>query len=195
MANGLIYSRSLTGNRPVLREYSVVPDSNHTYAAGDLVTLDSTGRLIQVTASSTANVLGVIDSVYGARNNPLEPRKQLTFNQPTRGPFLTSGQTGVALVNVDPDALYVAEIDVTASIGLAGQTVHVSGSPSVNTRTGRGQLTLRGASLGTGAENPLQIVGISPAQDILGIGIDNAAGTNVEVKINAARKIFGPSAI
>jgi hypothetical protein len=188
--NGFIRSRTLTGKRPVLRQFQVNVDSNSAYFAGDPVVLLSTGKVALCTASSSANFAGVIESV--GLIGPSGEFQQLTFNQPTRGPYLTSGQTGYAMVNVDPETCYIAQLDVTASVGLVGQTVSVSGG-TPNTRAGISGFNLRGASLGTGAEGAFKIVGIAPTETINGLNKDYPAGSGVEVIPNPGANIFWKS--
>jgi len=179
-SRGFMPTRTLTGKRPILREYSVFVNSNHAYYIGDLVYLRNDGTVAVATAAVSANFLGVIQSCLKSRNGRPAP---LTFNQPTRGPFLTSGESGFVRVNVDPEQLYAGRIDVSASAGLIGNTVHVSGAQLGNTRTGLSGMSLAGATLGTDAERPFKVVGITAAEEALATG-DFAAGTGVEVKLN-----------
>lgn len=180
--NGFVASRTMTGKNPVLRMFKVKVDATNAYFIGDPVALDANGFAVIATASVTSNFLGVIHSCYGDPGNDFDPPRQLTFNQPTRGPYIVTGASGFALVNIDTEQLYVVQLDVTASSGLIGATVHVSaGTP--NTAAGISGFNLRGASIGTGATNPFMIVGIAPGEQITGRG-DKAAGSGVEVKLN-----------
>lgn len=185
--NGFIRSRTLSGKRPVLRQFKVNVDTNSAYYAGDPVVLLSNGTVALCTASSSTNFCGVIESL--GTISPTGKFQALTFNQPTRGPYLTSGQTGYALVNVDPETCYIVQIDVTASTGIIGNTISVSaGSP--NARAGVSGFNLRGASLGTAAENPFRIVGIAPTELIGGYDKDYPAGSGVEVIPNMPGSAF-----
>jgi hypothetical protein len=186
--NGFIRSRSL-GTNTVLRRFPVFVDAKMAYFPGDPVELRSTGEVALVTASSSGNFIGVIDSVgiQGA-NGEFAP---LTFNQPTRGPFLATSQTGLALVNTDPNQLYIAQLDVTASVGLVGSNIAVSaGVP--NTQAGVSGYNLAGASLGKSDGAPFRIVGIAPTELINGYG-DKPAGCGVEVKPNLTTNAFNNS--
>lgn len=185
-SGGFVRSRSMSGTRPVLQTFPVALGPE--FRPGDPVGLNSAGALVLVTASTTAGFLGIIDSCYGPRRNPLDGYRALTFNQPDRGPFLTSGQTGFAKVCTSTDQLYLVTIDTSASAGLVGQSIHVSAG--AGNRAGRSGYSLRGASLGTGLEQPFQIVGISPVEEITGAGIDVSANSKVEVKMIAARHVF-----
>lgn len=182
--NGFVASRTLTGKNPVLRMFKVKVDATNAYFQGDPVALDANGFAVIVTAAVSANYLGVIHSLYGDPGNDFDPPRALTFNQPTRGPYLVTGASGFALVNVDTEQLYVVQLDVTASSGLIGATVHVSaGAP--NTAAGISGFCLKGSTIGTDAERPFKIVGIAPGEQTTGRG-DKAAGSGVEVKLNSS---------
>lgn len=172
--------KSLVGTKPTLQEFPVFVNTNHAYFAGDLVYLRSDGAVAVATAAVSANFLGVIQACFKSVNGRAAP---LTFSQPNAGPYLTSGTAGFVLVNVDPNQLYEASIDVSASAGLVGNTVHVSGSQLGNTRTGISKMSLAGATLGTDAERPFKIVGIAADEKALSTG-DLPAGSGVLVKIN-----------
>ena len=177
---GLTASRSLSGGDPVLITLPVFIDAKMAYFIGDPVELRAGGWAALVTAAVETAPLGVVQSVYGidADGNP----KPLTFNQPNNGVYLSTGVTGFVKVNVTPSQLYVCQIDVSASAGLVGKTVHVSaGAP--NTRAGISGYNLAGATIGVSSNKPFQIVGIAPNELIAGRG-DKAAGSAVEVRCN-----------
>lgn len=186
---GFKATRTLNGTNPVLRRFNVNVDANHTYRINDPVVLNASGEVELCTAATSANFLGVIQAV--GTIDQTGTFQQLTFNQPNRGPFLTSGQTGVALVNVDPHQIYVAQIDVSASAGIIGNTVHVSAGPG-NDVAGISGFNLAGATLGTDAERPFKIVGIAPSEFVgTNRNGDFPAGSGVEVQLNAS--IFNTS--
>lgn len=184
--NGFVAVRSLNGKRPTLQLYPVKPDATNAYFQGDPVALNTAGQAIICTAAVSANYLGVIDSVY-AETDPFSAPRALTFSQPSGGPYLATAQTGWALVNVDNEQVYQVQLDVTASMGLVGQSCGVSaGVP--NTRAGISGFNLKGSTLGTDAEKFAQIVGISPFEVAqLGRGVDYPAGSSVLVRINTTR--------
>lgn len=183
--NGFIAVNSLTGKRPVMRQFKVAVGDNNAYFPGDPVILNTDGSIALVTAAVSGGtaLLGVIDSLYRDPGNNFDKPKALTFNQPGTGPYLATGQTGWALVNVDPDQLYAVQIDVTASIGLIGQACNVSaGAP--NTAAGISGYNLKGSTLSTEADDVAQIVDISPFDKaIYGRG-DVPAGGTVLIKFN-----------
>lgn len=180
---------SMTGERPVLQTFPVFVNSNHAYFINDPVYLMNTGQVHPVTAAVSAGFAGVIQSLYTSDADG-RPRP-LTFNQPaTGGPFLASGATGFAKVNISPNQLYVAQIDVTASVGLIGNTVHISAAGG-DRPSGVSRYNLAGATLGTDAERPFKIVRIFEGERNTNTG-DIAAGGGVVVKLQ--NSVFGPNA-
>lgn len=166
------------GDKPTLQMFEVEAGATSAYFINDPVSLNSLGKLILVTACVNSNYAGVIESLY-SKVNDIDPPRPLTFNQPTRGPYLTTGQSGFAYVNVNPRQIYIAQLDVTASTGLIGQTCHVSAGPP-NTAAGISGFNLRGTSLSTSADNAFKIVGLAPNELNSGRG-DKAAGSGVMV--------------
>lgn len=157
--------------------------ANNAFAIGDPVQINA-GKVIPVTAATSANecvgvIVGLKTIVSADGNKP----KPMTFNQPTRGPYLVSGADGYAMVIVNPDQLYIAQIDVSASIGLIGKNTNVSaGTP--NALSGRSTYNLSGAQVSAAASYQFKIVGIAPTELLAGYGIDLAAGSGVLVKLN-----------
>lgn len=180
--NGFVPSRSLSGGDPVLRTIPVFIDAKMAYYPGDLVELRAGGWAALVTAAVETAPLGIVHSVYGIDANG-EP-KPLTFNQPNAGVYLATGVTGFVKVCVDPSQLYTAVIDVSASAGLVGKTVHASaGTP--NTRAGMSGYSLAGTTIGASANKPFQIVGVSPT-DLINGRVDVSSGGKVEVRLNGS---------
>lgn len=178
---GFVAAQTL-GDECILRQFEVEANATIAYFIGDATALNASGKLITVTACVNANYAGVIQGLF-AKINDVDPPRPLTFNQPTGGPYLTTGQSGFALVNVNPNQVYVAQLDVTASTGLIGQTVHVS-SGTPNTRAGISGQNLRGTSLSTSADNAFKIVGLAPNELNSGRG-DKPAGSGVLVKFTS----------
>lgn len=184
---GFVATRTLHGAEPVLKTFRVDAADAHRYFPGDPVQLKSNGRVIPLSAAAT-NVLGVVQAVYGVDDNG-KP-KPLTFNQPSRGAFLASAEEGYVEVNVDPMQLYEVAIDVTASIGLIGNSVLVSaGSPDANVQ--RSGFSLNGASIATTTDtSQFMITGLSDPDLLDGnLTIDVSTPAGVEVKI--LRSTFG----
>lgn len=177
--NGFVGWGSITGGNTVLQTVRVNAGANNAFFMGDLVCLSS-GKVTQATASST-NYFGIVHAVMKLSSDGNKPAP-LTFNQPTRGPYLATAQEGYALVCTDPFATYIAQIDVSASAGLVGKTINVSaGAP--NTAAGISGYNLKGSTIGVSADNPFKIVGLAPTELLSGYS-DKAAGSAVTVKMN-----------
>lgn len=178
--NGFVPCRSLTGTRPLTKTFKVKADANNAFGIGDPVFYNNDGTVSPVTAAVSGNFAGVITAVY--KTNSANEKIALTFNQPSTGPYLVTGQAGFADVIIDSNKTFVAQIDVSASAGLIGNTVHVSaGAP--NNATGISTYSLKGSTLGTDAERPFKIIGIAPAEQITGKWSDKPANSGVEVKL------------
>lgn len=178
--NGFQPVSTLGGGQTFTQLVRVNAGANNAFFIGDPVYLVS-GKLTPVTASA-GNYVGVIHAVYGLSGDGNKP-KPLTFNQPTRGPYLVTAQEGYAQVCFDSNQTYIAQLDVSASAGLIGKTVNVSaGAP--NTAAGISGYNLKGTTLSTSADNPFKIVGIAPTELVAGYGRDLPAGSAVLVKMN-----------
>ena len=188
---GLVAARG-GGKSDYLRTYPVLVNSNQAYYKNALVGLDALGNVINVTASTVSPVLGVIQDLLLAPQNDLDPGRPLTFNQPTRGPYLVSGQTGFAIVNTDPDQIYVVQYDSTASAGLIGKNINVSAAAggSGNTLTGVSNQNVRASSVAAASERQLQIIGIAPNELVTGRG-EKAPGAGILVKLNGGALNYG----
>jgi hypothetical protein len=179
MTKGIRADRTLDGGSPVTKIFQVVVSADLAYAIGMPVTLSS-GKVRPVAVSSSVDV-GVIAALYKEVNGRPAP---LTFNMPAVGPYLASGVTGFAQVYVNPNQLFVAEIDCSASVAMIGQTVRVSGAQAINALTGKSNVTLGKSSLGSAPDAHFTIVGISPADRALYTNIqDTGTPGNVEVKV------------
>lgn len=179
--NGFQPVSTLGGGQTFTQLVRVNAGANNEFFIGDPVYLTS-GKLSPVTASSS-NYVGIIHAVYGLSTDGNKP-KPLTFNQPSRGPYLTSAQEGYALVCFDSNQTYIVQIDVSASAGLIGKTINVSaGAP--NKAAGISGYNLKGSTLGVSADNPFKIVGLAPTELVNGYGRDLPAGGAVLVKMNS----------
>lgn len=182
-----------SGKKDYLRMFPVLVNANQAYFKNALVALDTLGNVINVTASTVSPCIGVIYDLLLAPNNDLDPPRPLTFNQPTRGPYLTSGQTGFALVNTDPDQLYVIQFDSTASAGLIGKNVNVSAAAggAGNTLTGISSQNARAAFVAVASERQLQIVDyLAPNEKVTGRG-EKAVGSGIVVRLNGSQLAGG----
>lgn len=181
---GFVGARSLNGGNSVLVTKEVTASAGTQYFIGDPVTLKTTGKVDTVSAAST-NIFGIVMGIFKA--NAAGQPAPLTFNLPSSGLFLASGQTGFVSVCTDPYQTYLAQIDVTASAALIGSNAFVSAGTPV-TAAGRSGYSLKKAT-STSADGQFQIVGLAPTDLINGYaseyGDANGKGV-VEVKINAA---------
>lgn len=169
-------------NAPVQQTYRVSAAAGNSFAIGDAVAITATGRVKPLAAGSTTTFCGVIQSLE--RNSGGVPAP-LTFNQPTRGPYLAPSQDGFAKVNINPYQVYEAVIDVSVSTGIIGNTVGVSVKVPVSA-SGRSGMSLRGASLGVVNDLPFKIIGIGPAEIVSGnYETDLPAGRTVQVIPNS----------
>lgn len=163
-----------------LKQFEVSAASDKAYFPGGVVRLKSNGKVTHLAASASAQTaLGVVTGVY-SKSDDGKPQA-LTFNQPTGGTYLSTAQTGFVLVNLNPNQEYLASLDVSASAGLVGQTVDVSGIGTGNTRVGYSTESLAGATLGTGSDGVMMITGIF---DDLSGNSDKPAPSAVKVKLN-----------
>lgn len=178
--SGFRASRTLNGTyTPTLRQFDVTLGASNTYYPGDPVAL-AAGKVIPCTAATSSAVLGVISAI--GKKGPNGEFSPVTFNQPNKGTYLAANETGVALVNTDPNQLYIARIDTSASAGLAAKTVRGSAG-TANTRAGISGWSLGGSTLGTTAGYMFKIIGLAPTELITGYN-DKASGSFVEVKLN-----------
>ncbi len=181
---GFVGARSLNGGADVLVTKGVTVTSNTMYFIGDPVELKSTG-LVDVVSAASPNIFGIIQGIF--KSNSSGQPAPLTFNLPSTGLYLQSGQAGFVSVATDPQKTYLVTIDVTASAALIGANAFVSAGTPV-TAAGRSGFSLKKATT-TSADGQFQIVGLAPTDLINGYaseyGDANGKGV-VEVKINSA---------
>lgn len=177
-------SRSLNGGGEVLVTKEVTASAGTQYYIGDAVTLKTTGKVDTVSAAST-NIFGVVQGIF-KKNSDGEPAP-LTFNLPSNGLFLQSGEEGFVSVITDPQKTYLATINATATEALIGSNAFVSaGTPT--SAAGRSGQVLSG-TVTTSADGHFMIVGLAPTDLVNGYASEysdaNGKGV-VEVKINSA---------
>lgn len=187
---GFMPVKSLGGKKTVLLQLEVEATANTAYFVNDPVALKAgTGKVVApIGASTSADMAGVIVGLFAKVNN-VDPPRPLTFNQPTGGCYLTTGQSGYALVNVDAEQLYMVQIDTSASVGLIGKTASASAGTG-NTRTGISGYCLKGSTVGTAADRPFKIVGLGSNELLTGYATDK--GTNAAVLVKMNTNIFSP---
>lgn len=177
---GFVPARKLGGGAAITKKFPVSAAANEAYFLGDAVIAGSNGAVRPLKNASTDRPLGVIIGFLNSDGRPL------TFNAPTNGPFLASAQAGFALVNVDPNQTYIAEIGANVNDALRFAAAKVSaGAP--NTQTGLSGQVLSG-TVSTSADSQFIIVGLAPEEAIGGI-TSAAAPAKVEVKM--INPVFG----
>lgn len=182
LQRGFVACRKIGGGAAIQKTFAVSASTNQAYFIGDAVTLNTTGKVAPLTGSKTP--LGVITALMKSTNGKPKP---LTFNQPGAGPYLTSGQAGFAMVNIDSKQTYLVNIGATANEALIGGVAKVSaGAPS--TTTGMSGQTL-GSTISTSsdADAHFQIIGLAPLELL-----DNrtSAATNGLVEVKMVHGIF-----
>jgi hypothetical protein len=156
---GFVACRKLGGGEAIQKTYAVSASTNEAYFQNQAVTLGASGKVKPLKAATTTAPLGVITALYRSSGGKPMP---LTFNQPTTGPFLVSGQAGFAQVNVDINQTYIAQFGGTVDESIIGGAVKVSGVGG-NTLNGTSNQTLNG-TVSTSADNHFQILGFAPVE-------------------------------
>ena len=182
MANqrGFVPCRKLGGGAAITKTLPVSAATNEAYFLGDAVIASTTGKVRPLKNGTplATRPLGVIIGLLDQNGKPL------THSQPTRGPYLTSGTPGYALVNCDPNQTYVAEFGGNANDATVFGGVKVSaGAPS--TSTGLSGMGLD-ATVITTADAQFRILGLSPEQLVTNpniAAVGSAASAIVEVMI------------
>lgn len=172
--------RKLGGGQAIQKTFAVSASTNQAYFIGDAVSLNTTGKVCPI---GTKVPLGVVTALMKSVNGKPHP---LTFSLPTNGPYLTSGQAGFAMVNIDPLQTYITTFGATGNEAAIGGAVKVSaGAP--NTLTGLSGQSL-GATVSTSADAQFQIIGLAPIE-LLDTRTSVASQSLVEVKMLSG--IFG----
>lgn len=159
-ARGLIASRTLGGGRNFhVIDYRVSGNNISPIFRGDLVTFDSNGDVQRITCNTTVAQrvpIGVVAYCLGADRRPL------TFNQPTRGPYITTSTDGYVGVYIDPTIIYNVQCDGTVS--RANVTSYIGVTAGVgNTAAGYSTIQVQSSTVAvTAVGHFLQIVGLSP---------------------------------
>lgn len=179
---GFVACRKLGGGEAINVTYAVSASTNEAYFIGDAVTLGTSGKVKPLKAATTTAPLGVITALFGSSGGKPIP---LRFSQPTNGPFLTSGAAGFALVNIDLNQTYVAEIGKNITEADFGAAVKVSaGAP--NTQSGLSGMSLTG-TVTTSTDSQFQILGFAPIEEL---GTRTSAASPVLVEVKLLRSVF-----
>ena len=184
---GFVACRKLGGGEAIQKMYAVSASSNEAYFQNQAVTLGSTGKVKPLKAATTTAPLGVITALYRSSGGKPMP---LTFNQPTNGPYLTSGQAGFVQVNVDLNQTYIAQFGGTVDESIFGGAVKVSGVGG-NTGNGTSNQTLTG-TITTSTDSQFQIIGFAPVE-LLNTRTSVAAQGLVECKL--LRSVFATNPV
>lgn len=177
---GFTPARKLGGGTAITKEFPVSASSNEAYFLGDAVIASQNGTVRPLKNASTDRPLGVIVGFLNSNKRPL------TFNQPTRGPFLASGEAGFAQVNVDPQQTYIAEIGANVNDAVRFAAAKVSAGAPV-TQTGLSGQVLSG-TVSTSADSQFIIIGLAP-EELVESPTSAAAPAKVEVKM--INPVFG----
>lgn len=157
------------------------------YYIGDVVKHVNTGKAsLRAAGDTAANLLGVIVSL--GLKGPGGTLKPLIFNQPDKGPYVASGETGVALIEVDPYALFEVvsdEVFQETQIGLNADVI----AGTADTLLGQSGYAIDGSTAATTNTLPFKIVGYSPTEAINGY-VDTTAGGKILVQMNPAVHIL-----
>ncbi len=184
-ARGLIPSRTMDGRQDFhILDYRVSANNLARIMRGDIVQLDANGDVQWVNNLTTAAQrapIGVVAYCLGADRRPL------TFNQPTRGPYILTSTDGYVGVYVDPNIIYNVQCDATASRANVGSYIGVTAGAG-NTAAGYSTTQVRFADVTTtSVGHYLQIVGISP-DELTDNYEGGAAGVrNLEVRFSRHR--------
>lgn len=191
MANapfGLVPVRNMAagGDLPT-RMYRVTASGNtQGVFIGDPVRFNPNGLgIVRLSANAAANTrcLGVVAQMVDDNGRPL------TFNQPTRGPFLPAGTSGWAAVYDSQQITFICQADGSAAETLIGQYVSLTAtSNGGNTAAGTSIIQLRVASADTSAKT-FQVLGVAPTES-RGLGSfasANAWGnTDIDLEVRIA---------
>jgi len=181
---GFVPCRTLDGGKAILKTFRVSAGDNIAYFQGDAVTLGSTGRLkpIRTTGAAVYNA-GAIVALQKVSNGKPAP---LTFNSPTRGPYLATAEEGYATVILNPLQTYVVQIDANITEASFGAGAKVSaGAP--NTANGLSGHVLSGVTT-SAADAHFQIIGFAPLELL---GTRTSAASPVLVEVIPSKSILG----
>lgn len=179
---GFVACRKLGGGEAIQKTFAVSASSNEAYFIGDAVTLGASGKVRKLKAATTGAPLGVITALMGSSGGKPIP---LRFSLPTNGPFLTSGTSGFAMVNIDQNQTYIAQfMGNFTEAGIGAQCFVSAGAP--NTANGLSGQVLEG-TLTTSADGQFQVIGFAPIEEL---GTRTSAAAPVLVEVKMLRSVF-----
>ncbi|RJO72857.1 MAG: hypothetical protein C4523_02480 [Myxococcales bacterium] len=140
------------------------------------------GRAARYTTAQGVNYLGIIKACYDTNKKPL------TFNQPTRGPYLIASQGGYVEVYDDPDITYLVEYNGTAADTTPGQVAEIeltAGSTAVGqSRVFIAAVTANSGVTAAAVGKPFRVIGLGPNE------LDEAGGTGNDLEVVARNHVF-----
>jgi PPE-repeat protein len=158
----------------MVRRYPVTLNSNQALFMYDAVTLIN-GVAVPVTAGldPASPLAGVVVGLADSNEKPL------TFSQPTRGPFITSGQSGFADVLIDPNMTFKVRYEGSVGNNVVGKNVQVTaGLGDINAgRSGQGVEVAASASTGL----LFKVVNLSPFEQLSSFNAGRGTNKFVEV--------------
>jgi hypothetical protein len=171
---GLVASRTLEGEPPNRTKlYPTLGGNAAAVYKGDLVFLDTTGRIQVFTGTSAAAPapIGVVAAIYNSNKRPF------THNLPSTPLNIPVSTAGFAAVHDDPDTVFVIEADASLQPQDVGKYATVSAGPA-NTAAGTSGMVLVYTEVtGTSVGHPLTIVGLAPNE------LDELGGTSNDVEV------------
>lgn len=186
MANapfGFVPVRNMSGGSDIpTRMYRVTASGNtQGIFIGDPVRFNPSGLgVVRLSANAAANTrcLGVVGQMFDDNGRPL------TFNLPTRGPFLPAGASGWAAVYDSQQITFVCQVDGSAAETLVGQYVSLTAtSNGGNTAAGTSIIQLRAASADTSVKT-FQVLGVAPTESRgLGSFTNQSAWGNTDIEL------------
>lgn len=163
MANpfGFRPARHRNGNNNFVSNTYQVDDSNPSpIYAGALCALSS-GKVVEVSSTTTTPVLGVIKAVYTATKN-----RPKTHALPDGGNYIPASAAGWVDVYDDPDIIFEGVADGALSLLGVGQVGRVTANGGGRTSTGRSLQQLDASSFATETSAnteslPVKMIGLS----------------------------------
>lgn len=182
---GLVYAKNLGGHvHPKMGRYPVSADNPTRIFIGDPVFMTASGviRVIDVSGVSAQErpPVGVVAAIADSNEKPL------THNLPGTGQFLAASTAGFVDLYDDPDALFVAALDATATQNTIGQFVRVTAG-SANTAVGRSGFAVKFAeATGSSIGHFFRIVDMAPSAYLQGRTGGGQFGGNQDVLLQIA---------
>lgn len=181
-ARGLIPSRTLDGSMNFhILEHRVSATNLRRIMRGDIVQLDAVGDVQWVNNLTTVAQrapLGVVAYCLGPDRRPL------TFNQPTRGPYIETSTDGYVGVYSDPNIIFNVQADATAIRTDVGGFIGITAGAG-NTAAGYSTTQVRYTDITVSATGKfLQIVGLAPDELSEQYQGGTAGTTNIEVRFS-----------